>query len=52
MRDGTIHFIARFMRGSTSTSHSLTLVVLDLMLRLWMDSTHVFRGWCQVNKNV
>jgi hypothetical protein len=52
MTDGTIHFIARFMmQGSTSTPHSLTHVVLDLMSRLWMGSSHV-RGWCQVSKNV
>jgi hypothetical protein len=53
MSDGTIHSIAPFMlQGSTSTPHSLTPVVLDLMLRLWMDSSHVFRGWCQICKNV
>ena len=44
MSDGTIHSIAPFMlEGSTSTLHSLTLVVLDLMLRLWMDSSRVQR---------
>jgi hypothetical protein len=53
MSDGTIHSITPFMlQGSTSTPCSLTPVVLDLMLRLWMDSSHVFRGWCQVRKNV
>ena len=35
MSDGTIHSIASFMlQGSTTTPCSLTLVVLDLMLKL------------------
>jgi hypothetical protein len=39
MSDGTLHSLATFMlQGSTSTPCSLTHVVLDLMLRLWMDS--------------
>jgi hypothetical protein len=53
MIDGTKHSIATFiLQGSTSTPHFLTPMVLDLMLRLWMDSSHVFRGWCQVSKKV
>jgi hypothetical protein len=44
MSDGTIHSITPFMlQGSTSTTRSLTPVVLDLMLRLWMDSSCVHR---------
>ena len=44
MTDGTIHSIAPFMlQGSTSTPHSPTIVGLDLMLRLWMDSSRVQR---------
>jgi hypothetical protein len=52
MSNGLIHFTAPIMlQGSTSTPCSLTPVVLDLMSRLWMDSSHVFKGWCQVCKN-
>jgi hypothetical protein len=36
------------LQGSISILHSLTHVILDLMLRLWKDSSHVLREWCQV----
>jgi hypothetical protein len=47
MNDGTMHSIAPFMlQGSTSTLRPLTPVVLDLMVRLWIDSSHVMKGCC------
>jgi hypothetical protein len=53
MINGTIHCVTLFMlHGYTSTLDSLTRLVLDLMLRLWMDYFPICRGWYQVSKNV
>ena len=44
MSDGTIHSISLFnLKRSISTPCFLTLAILDLMLRLWMDSSRVQR---------
>ena len=49
MSDGTPLCIAPFMlQGYTSTLRSLTPMDLGLMHNLWMDSSSVSRGWCQV----
>lgn len=53
MLDGSLHSIVPFMlQDYTSTPRSLTPVALDLMLRLWMDSSSVSRGWWSLRMTI